>query len=105
MKSGSSTATTMRRRTPRAMPVYRGGSSSHGARVAPPPRGGCHTVSPPRLELRHVSPVRAEREAADLGPAGAAPLEGLGDVAGLLPGSPDEDGGAGARDRRAEGAH
>src|SRR6476469_39179 len=71
----------------------------------------CHTHRPLRaqrlclaplsLKLRHVSPVRAEGEAADLGPAGAAGLECLGDVAGLLPGGPNEHCGAGAGDRGA----
>jgi len=46
----------------------------------------------------------AEGQAADLGPAGAAVLQRLSDVAGVLPGGPDEDGGSGAGDGGAEGA-
>src|SRR4051812_21314481 len=131
MKSGSSTATTMRTRTPRATPVYRdlphsSRSTNTGLSRIPSTsssvsgvprrkffacRDSCtsaqaedHAVSPLcGLQLRHVGPMRAERQAADLGPAGAAVFEGLSDVAGVLPGGPDEDGGAGAGDGGAKG--
>src|ERR1044072_2058745 len=58
----------------------------------------------PTSELGDVSTVGGEGEAADLGPALAAALQLLGDLAGVLPGGPDEDGRAGAGDRRPQRA-
>src|SRR6188474_2638666 len=61
------------------------------------------TVAQQSSELGHVGAVRGEGQAPDLSPASAALLKRLCDLAGVLPGRPDQDAGAGAGNGRAEG--